>query len=166
MLYGVFNVIQHSIFMFQFAFYKGDYKFLIWLTFPIIPYLFGVILPFTIPLTNSIKPGAQIFSHIPQLWVCYQLKTAQGVSLKTQHLNMIGGIAGMIMCIIIEPKSTMTYFLYINSMFQAISLYIFAIIYDNYAFCFTVPKSKEPKTATHLLLSTDEIEPMLGDANV
>eukprot|EP01084_Bolivina_argentea_P249077 416816_1 len=164
-LYGVFNVIQHSIFMYQFAIYKKDYKFLVWLLFPFIPYLLGLLSPSTIPLTNSIKPGAQIFSHIPQLYVCYQLKTASGVSLKTQHLNMIGGLAGMIMCIIIEPKSTMTYFLYINSMFQAISLYIVAIIYDNYTFCFPSPKSKLPRTTADVLLA-DEIEPILGDANV
>eukprot|EP00483_Globobulimina_turgida_P013502 UN13527 len=110
-LYGVFNVIQHSIFMYQFAIYKQDYKFLIWLLFPLLPFIIGTTFPFTIPFTNSIKPGAQIFSHIPQLYVCYQLKTASGVSLKTQHLNMVGGISGMIMCIIIEPKSAMTYFL-------------------------------------------------------
>eukprot|EP00484_Ammonia_sp_Unknown_P018325 CAMPEP_0197036060 /NCGR_PEP_ID=MMETSP1384-20130603/13673_1 /TAXON_ID=29189 /ORGANISM="Ammonia sp." /LENGTH=243 /DNA_ID=CAMNT_0042466189 /DNA_START=115 /DNA_END=846 /DNA_ORIENTATION=- len=165
-LYGVFNVIQHSIFMWQFSIYQHDYKFLLWLLFPMIPYMLGNVMPSTIALTNSIKPGAQIFSHIPQLWVCYNLKTAQGVSLKTQHLNMIGGVAGLIMCFIIEPKSIMTYFLYINSMFQAISLYLVAIVYDNYSFCFTVPKSKAPRTSELLLSKKEEIEPMLGDANV
>mmetsp|Transcript_75650 Transcript_75650/g.67863 ORF Transcript_75650/g.67863 Transcript_75650/m.67863 type:complete len:241 (+) Transcript_75650:96-818(+) len=162
-LYGVFNVVQHSIFMFQFASYKQDYKFLIWLAFPLIPYFMGQLLPSTIPLTNMIKPGAQVFSHIPQLYVCYQKKTAGGVSLKTQHLNMIGGVAGLIMCIIIEPKSKMTYFLYINSMFQAITLYFVAIVYDNYTFCIPPQKSKAPRTSG---FNQDEVEPMLGDANV
>lgn len=166
-LYGVFNVIQHSIFMLQFAVYKQDYKFFIWLAFPLIPYFMGQLLPSTIPLTNMIKPGAQVFSHIPQLWLCYQRKTAQGVSLKTQHLNMVGGVAGMIMCIIITPKSKMTYFLYINSMFQAISLYFVAFVYDNYTFC--IPhqaKTKPGPRASSIGFSPDEVEPMLGDANV
>lgn len=165
-LYGVFNVIQHSIFMLQFAIYENNQKFLIWLSFPFIPLLLGILLPSSIALSNSIKPGAQIFSHIFQLKKCYDLKSAQGVSLKTQHLNMFGGAAGIIMCILIEPKSTMTYFLYSNSMFQAISLYIVAIVYDNYSFCFPTKKLKRPRTAKDILLNEDEIEPMLGDANV
>eukprot|EP01084_Bolivina_argentea_P230601 389039_1 len=160
-LYGVFNVIQHSIFMYQFAIYKQDYKFLLWLLFPIVPFIWGITLPATISITNLIKPGAQIFSHIPQLWVCYQLKTAQGVSLKTQHLNMIGGLAGIIMCIIITPKSKMTYFLYINSMFQAISLYCVAVAYDNYRLCLEGQKSKLRITSLNSP-PRDELTPMLG----
>ena len=150
--------------MYQFAVYQQDYKFLIWLLFPFIPLILGVILPSTIPLTNLIKPGAQIFSHIPQLYLCWQLRTAQGVSLKTQHLNVIGGAAGMIMCILIPPKSFMTYFLYINSMFQAISLYVVAVLFDNYSFCFG--PSKTIKSPNLTIINNDEVEPMLGYDNV
>ena len=102
--YGLFNVIQHSIFMLQFAIYKNDYKFVVWLLFPLFPYFLGTISPITINFTNSIKPGAQIFSHIPQLLLCWNLKTTQGVSLDTQHLNMVGGLCGLIMCFLIETK--------------------------------------------------------------
>ena len=157
-------MIQHSIFMVQFAIYCKDYKFLVYLLFPLIPYFLGVLAPITIPMTNSIKPGAQIFSHIAQLWECYRIKTAKGVSLQTQHLNMVGGVSGMVMCIMIVPKSTMTYFLYINSMFQAVSLYMMAFYYDNYTF--GLPSQKSKATPTKLLLNNDEVEPMLGDANV
>merc|ERR1719273_440567 len=126
-----------------------------------VPYTLGIFAPITIPLTNSIKPGAQIFSHIAQLYECYHIQTAKGVSLQTQHLNMVGGVSGMIMCLLIPPKSVMTYFLYINSMFQAVSLYAMAIHYDSYSFCGQMVKSK---TSSHH--SDDEVEPMLGDANV
>lgn len=132
--YGLFNIIQHSIFMWQFAIYNKNIKFYLWIIFPLIPYILGILLPSTIIFTNTIKPGAQIFSHIPQLILIYELKTANGVSLQTQHLNMFGGICGLIMCYLIPPKSNMTYFLYINSMFQALSLYFFAILYDGYTF--------------------------------
>ena len=102
--YGLFNVVQHSIFMLQFAIYKNDYKFIVWLIFPLIPLFLGRLFPFTIAFTNSIKPGAQIMSHIPQLLLCWNLKTTQGVSLDTQHLNMVGGVCGLIMCFLITPK--------------------------------------------------------------
>ncbi len=114
--YGLFNVLQHSVFMVQFsslslslsflifvyashrfAIYMKDYKYLLWLLFPFLPLVIGVQLPQSVLFTNMIKPGAQIFSHIPQLYLCYQLKTTQGVSLNTQHLNMVGGTAGIIL---------------------------------------------------------------------
>ena len=35
------------------------------------------------------------FSHLPQLKVCYDLKTTSGISLLSQHFNIIGGLLGV-----------------------------------------------------------------------
>lgn len=153
--YGLFNVIQHSIFMIQFAFYMNNTVYYLWLLFPVIPLFLGTVAPFTMYLTNMIKPGAQVMSHIPQLHLCYKLKTTSGVSLKTQHLNMIGGVCGLIMCFIIPPKSTMTYFLYTNSMLQAISLYILAFMYDY--------KKTATSTTSVGVMGDIESQPFLGN---
>lgn len=81
-------------------------KYLLWLLFPLVPIILAKLIPSTMSLflnypfshvviTNSVKPITQILSHLPQLKVCYQLKTTSGVALLSQHLNLIGGIAGL-----------------------------------------------------------------------
>eukprot|EP00026_Physarum_polycephalum_P017702 Phypoly_transcript_19011.p1 GENE.Phypoly_transcript_19011~~Phypoly_transcript_19011.p1 ORF type:complete len:228 (+),score=6.77 Phypoly_transcript_19011:96-686(+) len=130
--YGLVNVVQHSVFIFQFFLYQQDGNFLHWLLFPTIPYLIGKFFPETIPFTNTIKPITQILSHLPQLKVCYDLKTTNGVSMLSQHFNIIGGLLGVYMCYIIPPVSQMTYLIYANSIFQALSLYTLALYYDFY----------------------------------
>ncbi|KAN0023350.1 hypothetical protein ACTFIU_011520 [Dictyostelium citrinum] len=131
--YGLINVFQHTIFMFQFSIYdtvKGATKYLPWIGFPIIPFLIGLQYPSTMFITNSFKPITQLLSHLPQVILCYQSKSTTGVSLPSQYLNFIGGIAGVIMCLIIPPISTLTYLIYVNSVIQAISLFFMYFIYD------------------------------------
>ncbi len=82
--------------------------------------------------TNIIKPICQVVSHIPQLYETYNKKSTEGLSLTTQHLNLLGGLAGVYMHSVIPPVSFMTRLVYINSMFQAISLYYMAIYYDGW----------------------------------
>ena len=128
-------MIQHSMFMVQFSIYPSSDgrvgSFWGWLLLPLFPYFLGVTMPGTIALTNSIKPACQLLSHWPQLMLCYKLKTTAGVSLTTQHLNMTGGMLGLWMCYIIPPKSYFTYTLYLNSMFQALSIYFLYFMYDH-----------------------------------
>lgn len=81
-----------------------------------------------------VKPISQLISHIPQLVECCKKKTTKGVSLSSQHLNLFCGIFGMYMCFFIPPKTFWTYVLYINSLFQAISIYVCAIIFDGHRY--------------------------------
>ncbi|EGC29459.1 hypothetical protein DICPUDRAFT_42859 [Dictyostelium purpureum] len=96
--YGLINVLQHTIFLFQFSIYDSlaSRKYLPWIGFPIIPFLIGIQFPYTMFITNSFKPITQVLSHLPQVALCYQSKTTNGVSLPSQYLNFIGGIAGVI----------------------------------------------------------------------
>jgi len=116
-MYGLCNVIQHSIFMVQFAIYPsedeeqqkphedppehpGDLRdgshpppklkenYLWFVLFPVVPTILALVFPHILYITNSIKPITQVASHIPQLQVCFQLKTTAGVSLSSQHLNI------------------------------------------------------------------------------
>lgn len=131
-LYGLFNVIQHSIFIFQFGAYTGNTIFYFWLLFPVIPYTLGVSYPSTMLFTNSVKPLAQVFSHFPQLMLCVKLRSTSGVSMATQHLNVVGGLCGLAMTLMITPKSSATYFIYLNSCFQALSLYAVAVLFSGW----------------------------------
>jgi len=142
-LYGLCNVIQHSYFMFQFYWYKKEAdskKYLSFLCFPLIPIFLWLTIPSTIAYTNSFKPISQVVSHFPQLVVCYQKKSTSGVSMYSQHLNFAGGFAGLIMCFVLPPKANTTYLLYLNSMFQALTLYYLAVIYDGLAAIFGCEK--------------------------
>jgi uncharacterized protein with PQ loop repeat len=136
--YGMFNVLQHSIFMLQFSVYgdevgsKGDSRYLLWIFFPIIPIYMGLRYPQTIPITNSAKPIAQILSHLPQLLECIRLRTTLGCSLLSQHLNFIGGVLGLYMCYWIPPRAYSTYLIYLNSVLQAVSIYILAFSYGEF----------------------------------
>jgi len=142
-LYGLCNTVQHSYFMFQFFWYKKETnstKYLLFLAFPLIPIFLWLTIPSSIVYTNSFKPISQVISHFPQLVLCYQKKTTSGVSMHSQHLNFTGGLAGLIMCFVLTPKANTTYLLYFNSIFQALSLYYFAAIYDGVAAIFGCEK--------------------------
>mmetsp|Transcript_5196 Transcript_5196/g.5658 ORF Transcript_5196/g.5658 Transcript_5196/m.5658 type:complete len:220 (+) Transcript_5196:20-679(+) len=133
-MYGLFNVTQHLVFMVQFSSYgsgdiPGDKRFLWWLLFPLVPLLCGIYYPDSIHFTNYFKPIAQVLSHLPQLYECYRIKTTSGVSLTTQHLNVVGGLAGLFMCYIIPPKASTTYLIYSNSILQALSIYMLAAFF-------------------------------------
>ncbi|KAH3761338.1 PQ loop repeat family protein [Pelomyxa schiedti] len=156
-MYGYGNVVQHSIFMIQFAYYnpgkrpmystqvgnvKKGLKYLAWILFIFVPIFLGLVFPQTIPYTSSIKPLTQLISHIPQLVECYKLKTTLGCSLFSQVLNFIGGVLGVYMCLVIPPKSPTTYLLYINSIVQATSLFGMAWWYDG------IPRRRFTKVTT------------------
>jgi uncharacterized protein with PQ loop repeat len=47
-LYGLFNVIQHSIFVVQFAIYNKNLAFLPWILFPVFPFWLATTYPQTI----------------------------------------------------------------------------------------------------------------------
>ncbi|EFC48980.1 predicted protein, partial [Naegleria gruberi] len=96
-LYGAFNIAQHIIFMIQFTVFTNRRIFLLCIFIPIVPLFCGVSYPETIPYTNLIKPISQIISHIPQLLVTWEARSTEGVSLASQHLNLLGGIAGIFM---------------------------------------------------------------------
>lgn len=78
------------------------------------------------------KPLSQIISHIPQLVECYRLKSTRGCSLATQHLNLVCGVCGLYLCLVIPPKTMWTYLLYANAVFQALSIYAMHIYYDRW----------------------------------
>jgi len=146
-LYGLFNVAQHSIFMVQFYLYsdatrlpstraqaissdRRPWGILAWLGFPIVPVALAHVAPHTMSLTSSIKPLAQVFSHVPQLAECVRMRSTSGCSLGTQHLNAAGGLAGLLMCYLRPPQSIFTTMLYVNSLGQALSLYYLYFLYD------------------------------------
>jgi hypothetical protein len=85
-----------------------------------------------IVLTNAIKPASQFFSHVVQLHETWNKRSTEGVSLLSQHLNMLGGLLGIVMYSYIPPKSFFTYMVYYNSIFQALSLYALAVYFDGW----------------------------------
>lgn len=146
--YGLINVVQHSIFILQFSMYPSDVhareNFFHWLLFPIIPYFIGVYSPDSIVITNNIKPITQVLSHLPQLKVCIDIRTTAGVSMMSQHFNLVGGVLGLSMCLFIPPISNQVYFIYGNSVMQALSIYALYVYYDYYAL---VPRKSELPTS-------------------
>ncbi|KYQ88786.1 transmembrane protein [Tieghemostelium lacteum] len=128
--YGLINVVQHSTFMYQFSIYDKNTKYLLWILFPFLPLLMGRLYPKSMYTTNSIKPITQVLSHLPQLIVSYKSKSTQGVSLQSQYLNFFGGVVGVLMLIGIPPVSIMTYFIYINSIAQSVSIFLMYFYYD------------------------------------
>eukprot|EP00761_Pharyngomonas_kirbyi_P006796 gb/GECH01006805.1/.p1 GENE.gb/GECH01006805.1/~~gb/GECH01006805.1/.p1 ORF type:complete len:282 (+),score=33.11 gb/GECH01006805.1/:1-846(+) len=131
-VYGIFNVIQYLGLVFQFAMLSGDKIWMLWSFFPLVPYAMDSVVPISIAITNLIKPVSQVVSHIPQLQECVRIKSTQGVSLVSQYLNLMGGIAGLLMLLLVPPQSILTYLLYINSMLQAVTLFYLAVQYDGY----------------------------------
>eukprot|EP01130_Rhizamoeba_saxonica_P001381 TRINITY_DN11241_c0_g1_i1.p1 TRINITY_DN11241_c0_g1~~TRINITY_DN11241_c0_g1_i1.p1 ORF type:complete len:240 (+),score=30.98 TRINITY_DN11241_c0_g1_i1:50-721(+) len=134
--YGVFNVLQNVVFMVQFSIYPGTGTgpqriYLLWILFPIVPYILGITLPATIITTSSLKPFSQIISHGSQLKESIELRSTKGLSLPTQHLNIVGGISGLIMCYYIPPISFWTYVIYINSVLEALTVYMLTYLYRN-----------------------------------
>lgn len=128
---GALSFLIYSMLIMQIARYNNRMNLaLIPLSFVMVPYLLGSLFPSTIPLTNLIKPSTQIFSHLAQLLLFYQRKTVKGYALDGQHFNFLGAACGSYMCLVIPPKSSSTWMLYINSFLQAFSVYLFVLYYD------------------------------------
>ncbi|KAJ4459482.1 putative transmembrane protein [Paratrimastix pyriformis] len=123
-LYGLINTCQMMFFVHQFALYQRQYRIYWWLLSPLIPYVCGTLLPASIPFTYGIKPATQIASHLPQLLLCFRTHSTQGISRLSQHLNLIGGIAGLV-SLWLTPRlvSRISYLTYFNSVMQAVTLY-------------------------------------------
>ena len=113
--------------------------------FPLIPFIFGILFPETLTYTNVIKPLAQILSLLPQLYESFCNKSTNGVSMLSQHLNLIGGFLGIFMCFIIPPATTTTYIIYINSIIQAFSIYLLAVFFGEIVFLKKEKKSNSDK---------------------
>eukprot|EP00727_Mastigamoeba_balamuthi_P004316 m51a1_g13882 hypothetical protein (234) ;mRNA; r:653240-654492 len=147
-MYGIGNLMAHSMFMYQFSQYitpvpgKGGLAeavfgatskhYLLWVLFPLVPLALGYSWPQSMEYTSVIKPITQLVSHLPQLYECWKLKTTKGCSMFTQHLNLVGGVCGIYLCLVVTPKTNWTYVLYANTIFQATSLYLLAYLYDGF----------------------------------
>lgn len=134
-LYGALNTAEHLLFLFQFSYYSSSKKAIFVSPVILIPFLLAKYYPESLPVTDYIKPITQIISHIPQLQQCIKLGTTLGCSLVGQHINMVGAFFGLMMCQLNNEKSTKMWLLYLNSIFQAVSLYILAILYNEMRFC-------------------------------
>jgi uncharacterized protein with PQ loop repeat len=129
-LYGAFNIGQHLLFMIQFLTFTKQNIFIWYCFIPLIPLFTGYFLPWSLVYTNSIKPICQVLSHVPQLLVSWRLKSTDGVSLPSQHLNIFGGVCGLFMCFILGYQSYTTPLVYLNSILQAVSIYVLCIHFD------------------------------------
>lgn len=149
-IYGFFNVAQHDFFMIQFSIYPSKREkvslddrepnppsklFLVWLLFPIVPYFLAVTYPEAIHYTTFIKPVGQIVSHLPQVFECIKCKTTSGISFMSQHLNLLGGFCGLYMCWQYSLPFSI-WLIYIDSLMQAISIYLLAVYYREPIFIF------------------------------
>jgi len=133
-LYGFLNTIQHCAFLLQFWMYSNSKYCWIYCFIPLFPYYLASVHPNSVRFTDFVKPACQIISHIPQLIQCIKLRSTLGVSMLGQHLNFLGCFLGMIMCYLQSISSFMTWLIYFNSGFQAISLYMVAIWYHEMRF--------------------------------
>ena len=68
------------------------------------------------------KPAAQVASHVPLLLEVYR-SGPQGVSLATQHLNVVGALLGFVMLWVLPPVSSAVWLIYLNSLLQALTMY-------------------------------------------
>jgi hypothetical protein len=131
--YGLFGILSYSILLVQCAHYNKKYHLLLYIVvIPCVP-VFLSYYPESIEITNSIKPLAQIASHLAALLVVWNIKSCAGLSLTSQHMNLLGGLLGCYMLWIIPPKSIWTWFSYANSLFQAGTTYIAYVIFDKAA---------------------------------
>lgn len=128
-LYGCIGLFQYSLLLAQIGIYNDKKYLFLWFLFPLIPYSLTFI-PGTVAITNTFKPITQITSHVTQLLEFWKLQSTEGYSLTSQHYNWIGGWAGMYMCYVNSPPSTSTWFLYINSLIQAGTVFLAVIYFD------------------------------------
>ncbi len=131
-LYGFLGLISYSSLLIQIAHYEKKKKLYLFIIIAlIIPIILSNLSRNTLIFTNSVKPVSQIASHLAFLYEIYLYKSTKGISILSQHLNLIGGFFGMYMLSIIPAKSKWTYFTYFNSLFQAFTTYISCFIYNN-----------------------------------
>lgn len=122
--------------------------------FPVVPFLLAYLFPESMQFTNIIKPAAQIVSLIPQIVESARSRTTRGISMLSQHLNAVGGIFGIVMCIITPPVSMTTYIIYLNSLIQSLAIYFLAFFFGELSPASAIEESK----VYEVILTEDEDE--------
>lgn len=124
-MYGFFGVLQHSVFIMQFIMFAKQKKYWYWLSFPVVPLILGIMFPQSLYYTSLMKPISQILSHLPQLYVTYVERSSEGVSLFTQHLNILGGLSGLYS---MNKKNILTCFYSVSICTSKIIIYCFYLL--------------------------------------
>ena len=95
---AVLNLLENLVFTVQFAMYQSNKLYYLIFAIPVPVILLTALVPSSIKFTKWINPATQVVCYVPYIWVMVQNGTTRGVSLLGQHLNMIGGVLGMLMC--------------------------------------------------------------------
>ena len=142
-LYGFSNTIEHMLFLVQYFLFAHDWRPLVFISLPIVPYMICKLMPELLFFTDYVKPVTQMFSSIPQIYDCFKVGTTKYVSMLSQHLHFIGSIFGFLMLIIEQDLSFHSWFLYANSFIQAFSIYIAAAWFGELRFSETIVNTDE-----------------------
>lgn len=132
MFSAALNFLENAIFLVQFALYDQSKTYLFPILTPVIAIVMDVIWPDSIDYTNWLNPATQIACHVPYVAVIIQTGTTRGVSLFGQHLNLLGSVLGMLMCSISCSCDTVGWLYYICPLFQACSVFLFALGYGEF----------------------------------
>lgn len=123
-----FLIIENIIFIFQFAYYQKKKLYLLSILLVFIGITINSIFPSSINVTKWFYSAIQVIGYIPYIMTILSVGSTLGISLLGQHLNFIGFILGVLMCVLsTTPSDTITWLFYLLSGFQASSVFIIAM---------------------------------------
>lgn len=145
-LSGILLLLTSDIYVLQVSFYNHNKPFLLWFLMSFAVFFISYTWPSTITLTQWILPSFSLISYIPFLYTCYTAGTTLGISVFAQHLNFLGSILGLLMCLLAHTCTFVNWCFYLIGVIQASMVYIVAIHFHEMRFFDSVhQESKDPE---------------------
>ncbi|OHS99149.1 PQ loop repeat family protein [Tritrichomonas foetus] len=147
LLSGFLLLLTTILYVLQIAFYcENNRLFLLWLIMPFVIFYISFSFPHTIVFTQWIMPSVSLISYIPLVAACFQSGTTYGISVFSQHLNLLGSIFGILMCLVGQMCSNSGLSFYLIGVSQALIVYTAAAYFGEMRFfdpISDVPNKKE-----------------------
>lgn len=129
---GILNLLENLVFTIQFALYRQNKWYYLGFAIPVPAVLLTTLVPSSIKFTRWINPATQVICYLPYIWVIIESGTTKGISLLGQHLNMFGGVLGMLMCAISCRCDEIGWLYYLFSLIQAGSVFMIAMSFGEF----------------------------------
>ena len=124
--------LESAVFIIQFAIYRKNKLYFLGFLLPVPGIVLTFAYPQSISVTKWFYSATQVICYFPYIITLISHGSTLGISLFGQHLNFLGAICGILMCCLTVESDIVTWFFYIFSFLQAVSVFLLAMSYDEY----------------------------------
>lgn len=132
MFASILLMLENMVYLIQFSIFNHKFFYMVFSLMPVPAFFTTKFYPDTIKITKWFNAATQVGCYIPYVLLCIKTKTTRGVSMFGQHLNFVGSIFGMLMCMITCDCDAIAWLFYIIGLFQSMAVFMVAIKFGEF----------------------------------